>query len=59
MYDGKYKLEDYTEQEQEVILWMEEVRKTLSETTEFNGFGDLDEKNFGENQDGKIVYFDI
>jgi hypothetical protein len=38
---------------------MEEVRKMLSETTEFNGFGDLDEKNFGENQDGKIVYFDV
>lgn len=59
VYDGKYKLEDYTEQEQEVILWMEEVRKMLSETTEFNGFGDLDEKNFGENQVGKIVYFDV
>ena len=59
VYDGKYNLEDYTEQEQEVIKWLEDVRKAITETTIYKDFGDLDQKNFGERQDGTIAYFDI
>ena len=59
VYDGKYNLEDYTEEEQEVIKWLEEVKKAISETTIYADMGDLSEKNFGEREDGTIVYFDI
>ena len=59
VYDGKYNLEEYSEQEQEVILWLEQVKKAVIEVTHFNNMGDLDEKNFGEREDGTIVYFDI
>ena len=59
VYDGKYNLEEYSEQEQEVILWLEQVKKAVNQVTHFNNMGDLDEKNFGEREDGTIVYFDI
>lgn len=59
VYDGKYKLEDYSEEEQEVIKWLEEVKKAISETTIYADMGDLSEKNFGEREDGTIVYFDV
>lgn len=57
--DGKYDEKDYTSDELEVIHWLEDVRKAISETTIFADFGDLDEKNFGEREDGTIVYFDV
>ena len=57
--DGTYNIEDYNEQEQEVIHWLEEVKKAIEETTVFADLGDLDEKNFGERADGTIVYFDV
>ena len=56
--DG-YNIKDYNEQEQEVICWLEEVKKAIKETTIFADLGDLDEKNFGERADGTIVYFDV
>lgn len=59
VHDGKYNLDDYTKQEQEVIQWLEDVRKAIAETTIYNGFGDLDQKNFGEREDGTIAYFDV
>lgn len=57
--DGNYNIEDYNEQEQEVLHWMEDVKKAIEETTIFADLGDLDEKNFGERADGTIVYFDV
>ena len=57
--DGNYNIEDYSEQEQEVIHWLEDVKKAIKETTIFADLGDLDEKNFGERGDGTIVYFDV
>lgn len=57
--DNNYNLEDYNEEEQEVLKWLEQVEKAIQETTHFNNLGDLDEKNFGEREDGTIVYFDV
>lgn len=57
--DHNYNLEDYNEEEQEVLKWLEQVEKAIQETTNFNDLGDLDEKNFGEREDGTIVYFDV
>lgn len=57
--DHNYNLEDYNEEEQEVLKWLEQVEKAIQETTNFNDLGDLDEKNFGERKDGTIVYFDV
>lgn len=57
--DDNYDTDKYTEDELEVIQWMKDVRTALKDVTNFNDFGDLDEKNFGEREDGTIVYFDI
>lgn len=57
--DHNYNLEDYNEEEQEVLKWLEQVEKAIQETTNFNDLDDLDEKNFGEREDGTIVYFDV
>lgn len=57
--DHNYNLEDYNEEEQEVLKWLEQVEKAIQETTNFNDLSDLDEKNFGEREDGTIVYFDV
>lgn len=59
VYDGNYNINDYTEDEQEVIRWLEDVKTAVKDATNFNDFGDLDEKNFGERENGSIVYFDI
>lgn len=59
IYDKNYDINDFTAAEQEVIHWLEEIRSHISQITQFNDFGDLDEKNFGERADGTIVYFDI
>ena len=42
-----------------MIHWLEDVKTAVKDATNFNDFGDLDEKNFGEREDGSIVYFDI
>ena len=59
VYDEYYNLDDYNEKEQEVIQWLEDIKKAISETTIYADMGDLSEKNFGENNEGKIIYFDI
>lgn len=59
VYDGHYDIDDFSKEEQEVIRWMEDVKTALKDVTNFNDLGDLDEKNFGEREDGTIVYFDI
>lgn len=59
VYDGYYNLDDYNKKEQEVIQWLEDIKKAISETTIYADMGDLSEKNFGENNEGKIIYFDI
>jgi len=57
--DGNYKLDELGEKEQDVMLWLEMVQKAVQETTNFVDLGDLDEKNFGERENGDIVYFDV
>jgi len=59
VYDGNYELSDYSEEEQEVIKWLEDVKKAVTEVMKTFSLGDLDEKNFGERANGEIVYFDI
>lgn len=59
VYDEKYNLEDFSKDEQEVIEWMMQVKKAVQDTMQLNDFGDLDQKNFGEREDGTIVYFDV
>lgn len=59
VYDGNYNINDYSKETQEVILWLENIRKAIKDVTDFNDFGDLNCNNFGEREDGTIVYFDI
>lgn len=59
IYDENYDIDNFSEDDQEVVRWMIKVKYALKEVTNFNDLGDLDEKNFGEREDGTIVYFDI
>lgn len=58
VYDGHYDINDFNDDEREVISWLERLRTALSEIG-VNSLGDMKSENFGEDKNSNIKFFDL